>query len=75
MTLEQTHQELLREIYYKTEQNRFISLDELETLVGQPGARLRPALEDLKNLGYIVENDLFFELSNAGRSFVRSYWA
>ncbi|HOO71454.1 MAG TPA: hypothetical protein PK926_06805 [Spirochaetota bacterium] len=66
---------LLGDIYNRTRDGSFMTLDELETDQGKSGSQLRPMLEDLKEEGLIVEHEEGFQVSRPGVDFCRSRWA
>ncbi len=67
--------DLLSDIYSKTARGGFVTLDQMETLYGASGSRLRPLLEDLKEEGMIVEHEEGFQVSRPGIDYCRSRWA
>ena len=72
--MNELQENLLNEIYYRTAQGAFATLDELITHFGSPGSDLRPLLEDLKEGGFIVEHPEGFQISDHGRNTARSQW-
>lgn len=66
---------ILQDIFHRTANGSFITMGELETKEGMPASGLRPLLEDLKELGLVVEHPEGFQLSPPGLRFCRGRWA
>lgn len=67
-------QNMLQDIYQKTSQHTFITLNELEVEFGISGSELRPLLEDLKEGGLIVEHKEGFQVSPGGINYCKTKW-
>jgi hypothetical protein len=65
---------ILQDVYHRTSGGSFITMGELETGTGMPASGLRPRLEDLKEMGLMVEHPEGFQLSPPGLRFCRSRW-
>jgi len=70
-----TKLDILSEIYSRAGNNRFITMDELETETGLSGNEIRAMIEDLKEELLIVEHPEGFQISDNGMHFCKTRWA
>ncbi len=54
--------------------NRFITLYELETITGFDGYKLRGCVEDLKDIGFAVEEERGVQITGSGRDEAGTRW-
>jgi len=74
-SMNKTTIDILHYLYYNSSDYDFVSLYQLEVLIGISGGDLRSFLEDLKDQCLVVETDDGFNISRQGRHFGQSRWA
>ncbi|MBV6492255.1 MAG: hypothetical protein LDLANPLL_00248 [Turneriella sp.] len=60
--------------YLFDRQGKRVAITDLEAVTGKDIHTLRAAIEDLKILGYIAEDEYRIEIRSEGVSFARSRW-
>lgn len=65
---------ILQNLYHNTYDKTFITLEELEVLFGLSGFELRSYLEDLKDIGYVIEAEEGFQISDIGKNYGDRLW-
>ncbi len=65
---------ILQYLFHNTTEHVFTTMYEFEVNFGLSGSELRSLLEDLKDDGFVVENDEGFKISRDGVHFAKSRW-
>lgn len=66
---------IFEEIFHNTNtSNSYCSYDELATITGQSVHTLRSAVEDLKEKGFVVENENGIQITGPGQTEAGTYW-
>lgn len=65
---------ILQDLYQKDSDDPFITMTDFEIELGITGNSIRPLLEDLKELGYVVEHEEGFRITPNGINYCQSRW-
>lgn len=67
-----TTEQILQELYQR--RGKQVSMETLQIEIGSDIQRMRPAVEDLKTRGLILEEEYCLEITSKGLDYARSRW-
>ena len=72
--MEKKTQRILQDLYQRNATSPFITMNDFEIELGISGNEIRPLLEDLKEMGLIVEHEEGFQITDNGVNYCQSRW-
>ena len=67
-----TTEQILQELYQR--RGKPVAIETLQVEIGADIQRMRPAVEDLKTRGLILEEEYCLEITSKGLDYARSRW-